>query len=419
MERSKVSQRSSEKSKWRLISLDTLDLVTWFVIIGEIVFCPFTKVEESFNIQAMHDILFHPADLQKYDHFEFPGVVPRTFIGALTVSGIAFPFNQLLIANGFSKVASLVLVRAVLGTLLWFAYSVFKKQISNKFGKEVAVFFSLMSLTQFHIFFYMSRTLPNVFALFLVLLGYSCWFRESYTTMIALFSAAIVIFRCEVSILLGPIILQLLYQRKIPFWKTVFTGAICGLLSLAMTVAVDSYFWGRWIWPEGVVFWFNTYENKSSQWGVSPYRWYFVPAIPRVMKAAVFLIPYGLYYESRAREIFYPILAFLSLYSFLPHKELRFIFYVFPPLYLVAAIAMSRLYTRRNKHVFYKLLLVGAAGSMLASAVASGMIYYYSSLNYPSGHALQKLHHYEIKPAEPPFVHIDTYAAMNGISRFG
>jgi len=61
---------------------------------------PYTKVEESFNIQAVHDILIYGVPSKQpyeefkanYDHFTFPGAVPRTFVGALVVAGIARPF---------------------------------------------------------------------------------------------------------------------------------------------------------------------------------------------------------------------------------------------------------------------------------------------------------------------------------------
>lgn len=60
---------------------------------------PYTKVEESFHIQAIHDIETYGIPtvnvkdtLQtEYDHFEFPGAVPRTFAGAVALSGLSTP----------------------------------------------------------------------------------------------------------------------------------------------------------------------------------------------------------------------------------------------------------------------------------------------------------------------------------------
>ena len=65
---------------------------------------PYTKVEESFNIQAIHDTLIHGIPTRnaaaffksRYDHFTFPGPVPRTFVGAVVMSGLTRPLQMIM-----------------------------------------------------------------------------------------------------------------------------------------------------------------------------------------------------------------------------------------------------------------------------------------------------------------------------------
>jgi alpha-1,6-mannosyltransferase len=69
------------------------------IILLHLRIAPYTKVEESFNVQAVHDILTYGIPWSnvseqfsnQYDHMTFPGAVPRTFIGALALAGLSKP----------------------------------------------------------------------------------------------------------------------------------------------------------------------------------------------------------------------------------------------------------------------------------------------------------------------------------------
>jgi hypothetical protein len=85
------------------------DALIFVVCIIHIYVAPYTKVEESFNVQACHDLLEHGLTISRFDHLDFPGVVPRTFLGALFVSAPVMPVYALFRLLGHTPLVGLYL----------------------------------------------------------------------------------------------------------------------------------------------------------------------------------------------------------------------------------------------------------------------------------------------------------------------
>jgi len=104
------------------------------------------------------------------------------------------------------------------------------------------------------------------------------------------------------------------------------------------------------MWPELYSFYFNGVENKSSEWGVSPWHWYFLVAIPKGAACAVPFALIGLCWVTKESKIgaevarvLGPVFIFVGIFSVLPHKELRFIMPSFTLINLAAALGLSKL----------------------------------------------------------------------------
>ncbi|XP_010540210.1 PREDICTED: dol-P-Man:Man(7)GlcNAc(2)-PP-Dol alpha-1,6-mannosyltransferase isoform X2 [Tarenaya hassleriana] len=396
------------------------DLILGSIAAFYVFMAPYTKVEESFNVQSMHDILYYRHHLNSYDHLEFPGVVPRTFIGAFLVSILASPVVPIINLLGFPKIYGLVAVRLVLGCVILSTLRFFRFQIRKVFGHQVEAFFVLLTALQFHLLFYCTRPLPNILALGLVNLAYGNWLRRNFCSTLSFLIVATLIFRCDILLLLGPIGLEFLLTRSIPFCKAFKCCVGAAVLSTGLTIFVDSIMWRRFVWPEFEVFWFNSILNRSSEWGTSPIHWYFTSALPRSLLVAYPLAMLGTLLDRRVAFVFLPLLSFVVLYSKLPHKELRFIISSVPMFNLCAAVAASRIYNNRKK-TLWRLMNIVMLGLFILSAGCTITTFMASYNNYPSGYALERLHHtsHSGNSAEAQcWVHIDTFAAMNGISRF-
>ncbi|GMI61325.1 hypothetical protein ScalyP_jg6167 [Parmales sp. scaly parma] len=458
---------------------------------------PYSKVEESFHTQATYDIMHNNFNLSNYDHIKFPGVVPRTFFGAAVLSFFTAPLSLLLSclpclpfpfpfpffwSNNLQPfIHEQFLLRLVLLLFNYFSFLSISRSLDSpscilppSSRPHASSYFLLVTSLQPHLTFYSSRTLPNTFSLILTSRALSHHLQvTSNTTYHAsltatLLVAAATLFRCDVLILIFTTGLSLLLSRRLSIFRIFALGAASLLLSLLLSSPLDSLLWGRgrgrgrdngrptFVWPEGEVLLFNTIlgQNRSSDYGTSPWHWYLTSAIPRAMLGTLLLVPLGA--DRRLGEVVGPIGAFVGLYSLLPHKELRFVFPAIVGLNVVAGVGMGRLHeyvfayvrggrnknkgmgknkgknkgnnnSNNNNNNNKRQLLAGAVGLGLMGITGAGTVVFLgaSRLNYPGGVALKRL--LEIVPvpvdaqaqADRVRVHVDVAAAMSGVSLFG
>ncbi|KAL5014000.1 hypothetical protein ScPMuIL_008270 [Solemya velum] len=394
-----------------------IELVSVGVMVLHLALCPYTKVEESFNMQAMHDVLYHRFAIDKYDHLEFPGVVPRTFIGPLVISGVSSPIVFVSSLLGLSKFMSQLIVRCCIGMFVLSGLWAFADAIQKRFGPDVKKWLMVVTLTQFHFMFYMTRPLSNTFGLILALRSMSYWLRNKYAQFMWTSAAACLLFRSELYLFLGLIAITEMLSWRLSIVTVIKHGLIATAVLLPMTIAIDSFFWQRLLWPEGEVWWFNIVLNKSAQWGTSPFLWYFYSVLPRGLAATLLLIPIGLYLNPKLRTLLLPSLGFVFLYSFLPHKELRFIIYVFPILNTAAACAISSLWNNRHKSMVRWILGLGSIVLLLVNICVTGVLVNVSRQNYPGGQAMKLFHEIEKNNTDVK-LHIDVASAQTGVTRF-
>ncbi|KAL6577525.1 dolichyl-P-Man:Man(7)GlcNAc(2)-PP-dolichol alpha-1,6-mannosyltransferase [Orobanche minor] len=209
------------------------DLLLGLIAAFYVFMAPYTKVEESFNIQAMHDILYHQHHIEKYDHLEFPGVVPRTFI--------ASPFVLAASLLQFQKIYSLYAVRLVLGFMILLSLRFFRIPIRKNFGSQVEAFFVILTAIQFHMLFHCTRPPPNIFAFGLVNLAYGYWLQKRFYAALNSMVFATIVFRCDILLLVSPLGLEILLSRSISLRKAVISCLIAAFSCIGLFDSVGPF----------------------------------------------------------------------------------------------------------------------------------------------------------------------------------
>ncbi|PLW27310.1 hypothetical protein PCASD_20687 [Puccinia coronata f. sp. avenae] len=394
---------------------------------------PFTKVEESFNLHAIHDFIHQPslsAVAHAGDHVQFPGPLPRTFIGALLLGSIARVSLPLFRFVGIvqSKFAEQIFVRALLAIFNSSSLVYFGLCTRFVFGDFLSVFMLLLSASQFHLAFYASRTLPNMFAFPFVQIAlgqYMITMRRGKASSVrklgtlnacSFLTFAAVVFRLELMGLLVPIVLLSLISKRVTFWQLVSRGFLVTFAGLEMTLPIDSYFWQRLTWPEGASLIFNVVEGQSVQWGVMPWHFYFTSSLPKLLGITYPLALLGFVLNRKIFLLGACTLVFLVAMSCLGHKETRFIIYIVPVWNLATSVCVHRISNLFRHSRWIKLAFMSAIGAITVLNMAFAT--YLSMYNYPGGTAMVKLHSLPGFSPQNVNIHMDNLVSQTGGSRF-
>lgn len=322
------------------------------------------------------------------------------------------------------------------GSLIYFAHG-----LRRGFGQTVAIWYLVFQASQFHVIYYASRPLSNMFAFGMTTIA-SRLLLPDYTIprvdarrrarlSLILVAIAGIVFRSELALLVATQTIFLLAMDRIRFMEdAVLAGVISLFVGLQLTLGIDSIFWNRVpLWPELDAFLFNVISGQSSEWGTSPWYFYFFNALPRLLLnplTYLLAIPVALRQPATRQpsiSLLTPTLAFVALYSIQPHKEWRFIIYIIPSLTAVAALGASYLWNRRSRSLFASLssrLLV--LSSLAAFLLSNFVLLPASAANYPGAHALNALHHHHALSVSDELdgasVYLGNLACQTGVTRF-
>ena len=143
---------------------------------------------------------------------------------------------------------------------------------------------------------------------------------------------------------------------------------IAGITMVTFDAIVNRWYYGGWKSPLLNFFQFNVGKGLSSFYGISRPDFYFCQAIPVLLLNFLPAFLYGLFTnESNMAALKLLSLVYILAFSFIQHKEFRFIYPLMPVFLMITSLGIDRLLQRLSVRVSKAVVLCTIFFSVLVS----------------------------------------------------
>ncbi|GFS74363.1 GPI mannosyltransferase 3 [Nephila pilipes] len=273
------------------------------------------------------------------------------------IRSYTYPFMIQILFSAFPESAETVILlpkifQAVLSTIGdFFTYKLSCKLFGSRCG-----FWTLFNLlTSWFLFYCSSRTLTNMAETSVTACGlfFYPWKSEKHGGLACSylwFAGVSTLIRPTAVVLWLPLYLYHLWRER-DLFCVIKNTFIAGCVILATLMSCDKYFYGDWVFTPYNFFLFNWRNDIGAFYGQHNFLWYFTTGLPVVL--GIHFIPFlmGLSIPYLRRQYFL-VFWVIFLFSFLSHKEFRFLLPILPLALIICSAVMNEISS--NKMTIFK-----------------------------------------------------------------
>lgn len=231
------------------------------------------------------------------------------------------------------------LLRGVTAIVVWLLMVQFILQVIKE-EKNIALHIFLIILVYFLWFspFLISRFSSENFSAFFLILGVfllefknvrANWWRAILVGFIFALSFYV---RFQIAFALIGVGVYIIFINR-ENWKTIGAMLTGFALGVALNILIDFWFYDEWVFTPWEYYRANIIEQKSAEFGVSPFYQYVIDLFGFMAPFSLILIPLAVWGAIKNPKSIYVfmIVPFFLAHSAVGHKEIRFLFPMFFP----------------------------------------------------------------------------------------